>query len=171
MCRLLRFQRSPTKAFNLAGLHTSAAVVPNQQLRHKVWRALNTDEVAEPNAFAVQAAVAAFRCGAEWLDELREYLYRNKQLVKAFLEEHIPEIRLVPSEATYLLWLDCSAICTDSRKFAGFIRKTTGLYLSNGVQYGNGEQFLRLNIACPASLLTDGLHRLQKAAKTYNAIC
>ncbi len=161
---------SPTKAFNLAGLQTSAAVVPNQQLRHKVWRALNTDEVAEPNAFAVQAAVAAFRYGGAWLDELREYLYTSKQLVKAFLEEHIPSIRLVPSEATYLLWLDCSAVCTDAKDLAGAIRKTTGLYLSDGVQYGNGEQFLRLNIACPKVILTDGLHRLQKAIEAYAKI-
>ena len=77
---------SPTKAFNLAGLQTAAAVVPDKKLRHKVWRALNTDEVAEPNAFAVQAAVAAFERGGEWLDELRQYLYENKLLAREFIE-------------------------------------------------------------------------------------
>ena len=70
---------APTKAFNIAGLQTAAVIVPNPALRHKVWRALNTDEVAEPNAFAVQAAIAAFTKGEEWLDELRQYIFENKK--------------------------------------------------------------------------------------------
>ena len=71
---------APTKAFNLAGIQTAAVVVPDENLRHKMWRALNTDEVAEPNAFAVDAAVAAFTKGGPWLDALREYIAGNKQL-------------------------------------------------------------------------------------------
>lgn len=160
---------SPTKTFNLAGLQTSAAIVPNPKIRHKVWRALNTDECGEPNAFAVQAAVAAFEQGGAWLDELRQYLYENKQLVSSFLKAQIPQIRLVPSEATYLLWLDCSELHLNSKALADHIRKSTGLYLSNGVQFGNGEQFLRMNIACPKAMLTDGLNRLKKAVDLYNA--
>ena len=156
---------SPTKTFNIAGLQTSAVIVPNPKLRHKVWRALNTDECAEPNAFAVQAAVAAFRHGGAWLDELRQYLYANKTFVKDYLDANIPQIRLVPSEATYLLWLDCSALHLNSKALAAHIRKSTGLYLSHGEQFGNGEQFLRMNIACPRSLLADGMDRLSKAVK------
>lgn len=152
---------APTKAFNLAGLQTSAVAVPNPILRHKVWRALNTDEVAEPNAFAVQAAVAAFTKGGEWLDELRTYLFRNKQLVAEFLADK--PVKLVPSKATYLLWLDCSALQRNSRELAADIRKRTGLYLSDGVQYGNGEAFLRMNIACPAERVRQGLALLEQA--------
>ena len=154
---------SPTKAFNLAGMQTAAAIVPDARLRHKVWRALNTDEVAEPNAFAVQAAVAAFTQGGEWLDEMRKYVYENKMLVKEFLRREIPRIRLVPSEATYLIWLDCSELGMDSKVLAEHIRRETGLFLSNGVQYGNGRDFLRMNIACPRKLVTDGLERLKRA--------
>lgn len=153
---------APTKAFNIAGIQTSAAYIPNRSLRWKIWRQLNTDEVGEPNVFAVQAAVAAFNEGGEWLDELRQYIYENKLAVKAYLEKNIPQIKLVPSEATYLLWLDCTALKMDSRELAKHIRKTTGLYLSNGTQYG-GEGFLRMNIACPKTLLNDGLERLRKA--------
>lgn len=156
---------APTKAFNLAGLQTSAAIVPDPQIRHKVWRGLNTDECGEPNAFAVQAAVAAFNHGGEWLDELRQYLYENKQIVKRFLAENISQISLVPSEATYLLWLDCSALNMNSKELADHIRKSAGLYLSNGVQFGNGEQFVRMNIACPRAVLTDGLNRFKKAVE------
>ncbi|MCH5204204.1 MAG: pyridoxal phosphate-dependent aminotransferase [Oscillospiraceae bacterium] len=157
---------APTKAFNLAGLQTAAAVVPNARLRHKVWRALNTDEVAEPNAFAVNAAIAAFTKGGEWLDELRQYIYENKMVVKGFLEKEIPRIRLVPSQATYLLWLDCSQLKMDSKALAEHIRKQTGLYLSNGVQFGNGENFLRMNIACPRQIVVEGLERLKRAVES-----
>ncbi len=156
---------APTKAFNLAGLQTSAAIVPNPQLCHKVWRGLNTDECGEPNAFAVQAAIAAFNHGGEWLDQLRQYLFDNKQLVKSFLSKNIPQIRLVPFNATYLLWLDCSELNMNSKELANRIRKSTGLYLSDGEQFGNGEQFLRMNIACPKTVLADGLNRLKKAVK------
>ncbi len=154
---------SPTKAFNLAGLHTSAVIVPDKHLRHKVWRGLNTDECGEPNAFSVQAAVAAFNSGGEWLDELRQYIYENKQIVREFLSENIPQIKLVNSHATYLLWLDCSALNMPSGELADHIRRSTGLYLSNGAQFGNGEHFLRMNTACPRTLLMDGLNRLNKA--------
>jgi len=156
---------SPTKAFNLAGLQTAAAAVPNARLRHKVWRALNTDEVAEPNAFAVQAAAAAFEKGGEWLDELRQYLYDNKQLVKEFIASKIPQIRLVPSDATYLLWLDCTSMSMTPKELAGHIRKSTGLYLSSGDIYGSRECFLRMNIACPRAMVRDGLERLLRAVR------
>lgn len=79
-------------------------------VRYKMWCALNTDEVAEPNAFAVEAAVAAFTKGEPWIDALREYLAENKRLVSEFLKKELPKIKAVPSEATYLLWLDCHAL-------------------------------------------------------------
>ena len=80
---------APTKAFNIAGMQTAAVVVPNDTLRHKVWRGLNTDEVAEPNVFAVDAAIAAFTKGEPWLNALREYIAENKKQVVAFLEKEI----------------------------------------------------------------------------------
>ena len=158
---------TPTKAFNLAGLQTAAAMVPNQNLRHKVWRALNTDEVAEPNAFAVTAAIAAFDKGEAWLDQFREYIHQNKQETVRYISKNIPSIHVVQSQATYLLWLDCSKFTSDSEVLANKIRSKTGLFLSNGVQYGeNGKTFLRMNIACPRSMLMDGLDRLRKALQT-----
>ena len=155
---------APTKTFNLAGIQTAGAMVPNPFLRHKVWRALNTDEVAEPNVFAMPAAVAAYTEGDEWLDALRAYLFENKQTVRRFLPERLPAVRLVPGEATYLLWLDCAAYTDDSARLAAEIRAKTGLYLSDGVQYGKGgETFLRMNIACPRARVLEGLERLYTA--------
>ena len=159
---------APTKAFNMAGLQTAAAIVPDEFLRHKVNRGLNTDEVAEPNAFAIWAAIAAFNEGGEWLDALREYIYENKLIVGTYVKDQLPQVKLVRSEATYLLWLDCTGICSNSEELADFIREKTGLYLSDGVQYGRtGEHFLRLNVACQKSRLMDGLLRLKRGIELY----
>lgn len=160
---------APTKCFNMAGLQTSAVIVPDEALRSRVNRGLNTDEVAEPGAFAIPAAVAAFNEGEQWLDELREYIFRNKQRVKEFAETELPAVRLVPSEATYLLWLDCGAFAEHrAKELARFIRESTGLYLSAGNQYGlGGDSFLRLNIACPRQVLEDGLCRLKNGIQNF----
>ena len=160
---------APTKCFNIAGLNTAAVVVPDKKLRHRVWRGLNTDEVAEPNAFAVQAAVAAFEEGEPWLNELNEYIYAGRQLVTEFLREQIPELKPVQSDATYLMWIDCSALCGDDcGDFVEALRDETGLRVSSGGQYGScGRQFLRLNIACPRARLEDGLQRLKQGAQNY----
>ena len=161
---------APTKTFNIAGVNTAAVMVPNPLLRHKMWRRLNTDEVAEPNIIAMEATIAAFNHGDEWLDQLREYIFGNVQLCEKYLRENIPEIKLVESEATYLLWLDCSSFCENSADLAEFIRQHSGLYLSDGVEYGQaGRQFLRLNIACPRAVVQDGLERLCKSIKAYGS--
>ncbi len=159
---------APTKAFNLAGLQTAAVAVPNPNLRHKVWRGLNTDEVAEPNSFAVEAAVAAFTKGEAWLDELREYIQENKNFAEDFLKKEVPQMKQVPSQATYLLWLDCREMLGCAAEFTQYLREHTGLYLSEGQQYGeSGCSFIRMNIACPRSRLEDGMKRLAKGARSY----
>ncbi len=159
---------APTKAFNLAGLQTAAVAVPNPNLRHKVWRGLNTDEVAEPNSFAVEAAVAAFTKGEAWLDDLREYIQKNKNFAEDFLKKEVPQMKQVPSQATYLLWLDCQEMYGYAAEFTQYLREHTGLYLSEGKQYGeNGSSFIRMNIACSHSRLEDGLKRLAEGARSY----
>ncbi len=159
---------APTKTFNLAGLQTAAVMVPNPVLRHKLWRGLNTDEVAEPNVFAVGGAVAAFNQGEDWLEELRVYLADNKSQVRRFVEERLPEIKVVPSQATYLLWLDCSRITEDAGELAKFIRSDSGLYLTEGQEYGAcGKRFIRMNPACPRQRLLEGLERLERSVKKY----
>lgn len=162
---------APTKTFNLAGLQTAAVCIPNPVIRHKVWRGLNTDEVAEPNAFAMAATIAAFEHGEEWLEELRNYIYDNKQYAEAFLRKELPMLHLVSSEATYLLWIDCGKVGIGSEELANRLRETTGLYLCEGVEYGlPGDSFLRMNIACPRIRLADGLARLQRGIHSIGKI-
>jgi len=155
---------APTKAFNIAGMQTSAVVIPNKFIRHKVWRALNTDEVAEPNAFAQVVTVAAFNEGGQWLDEMRQYVFDNRKRVEEFVAAEIPEISVVKGDATYLVWIDISKLGKSSDEVASFIRKETGLYVTEGLEYGEaGRYFLRMNVACTKSTLEDGLSRLKKA--------
>ena len=160
---------APTKTFNLAGIQTSAIYVHDPVLRHKICRAINTDEVAEPNAFAAIAAIAAFERGGEWADEMNAYVAKNRKTVGEFLKDRLPCVKLVPGDATYLLWLDISSV-GKSGEVAPFIRKETGLFVTAGNVYGsNGEYFLRMNVACPRSLLTDGLGRLCAGVNAYLA--
>ena len=159
---------APTKAFNLAGLQTAALYIPHPTLRERICSAIEKDEISMPNSFAAAAAIAAFTKGRAWLEELNEYLYRNKQIVRDFLHQEIPQIKLVWGDATYLLWLECASITTDSIKLASQIRKYTGLYVMAGSYYGKGgESFLRMNIACPQSQLLDGLERLKQAVLRF----
>lgn len=154
---------APTKAFNLAGIQTAAVIIPDPVLRHRVNRGLNTDEVAEPNVFAAIAPAAAFGHGGAWLDELRTYLWKNREFAEQFIKEQIPYVSPVEAEATYLLWLDCRKLQTDLSQLCQFIRKDSGLYVSDGREYRNGDGFLRMNLACPRIRLEDGLRRLKKS--------
>ncbi len=154
---------APTKAFNIAGIQTAAVYAENDRLFSRINRAINTDEVAEPNCFAVDAAIAAFTQGGEWLDALRSYIYGNKTEVVSFIGKNIPSLSVSVNDSTYLLWIDVSRFGMRSDAFADSVRKNSGLYLSSGSQYrGDGSDYVRMNVACPRSVLRDGLERLLK---------
>lgn len=159
---------APTKAFNLAGLQTSCIIVPNEHLRSMVWRGINTDEVAEPNSFSIVASIAAFEKGKQWLQEMCMYVECNKQKAISFIQNELPLLHVVESEATYLLWIDCSCVCEDDVTFVEYIREHTGLYVSNGSEYGQcGKAFIRMNIACPSLRMLEGLKRLKQGVMSY----
>ena len=155
---------APTKTFNIAGIQTAAVIVPDKNLRHKMWRRINTDEVGEGNCFAVTAVESAFtKEGGEWLDALREYVFENRKVAEEFIRKNIPSLRVIPSSATYLMWVDCSAVTEDADQFVDFLEKEAKLMLNSGVEFGgSGKRFVRINLACPRAMLEDGLLRLQK---------
>ena len=158
---------SPTKTFNLAGLHTSYIYISNPYLKHKVWRAINTDEVAEANIFAVTGATAAFTYGDAWLDELREYIYQNKLDFINMVEKELP-VHIIRSNATYLLWVDCSKICSDTVELVDFIKAETGLRVTAGKVYGEcGKTFIRVNIATQNVRVKEGAKRFIEGIKAY----
>ena len=163
---------APTKCFGIPGINSAAVIVPDEGIRQRMDRALNTDEVAEPNAFAVDATIAAFSDeGWEWLSELREYIEENKSYVYDYIEKELPEVKAVRQDATYLMWLDVSSYTDESTKLQKFIREKTGLFVSTGEIYGGeGNRFLRLNVACPRSRVEDGLNRLKQGLNAYASL-
>ena len=159
---------SASKAFNIAGVQSAAVFVPNPKLRKIAVRGLNSYEIAEPNCFAVDATVAAFTKGEDWLEELRLYVAENRQIACDFLQKNAPKLHLVQAEATYLLWIDCAQITSNTDDLTEFLRENSGLILSTGSQYrGNGQYFLRMNLACSHDRLLDGLKRLVSGLQAY----
>ena len=157
---------SPTKAFNLAGVLTSAVFAANPELRELAREALRSDGVNAANSFAVPATVSAFTAGGAWLDELRAYVWGNRRLVEETLARELPAAKVVPGQATYLLWVDVSALTDNVEDFTKRLREDTGLFVIPGTWYGKpGEGFFRWNIACPRSMVEDALSRLVAFAR------
>lgn len=152
-----------SKTFNIAGLQSACLIIPNENLRKNVDRGLNNDEVAEPNFFSMEANIAAFTNGDLWVDELREYIFVNKRYFYNFIKEHLPNLHVIEGHATYLVFVDISYYSNDSVKFCKELREKTGLYVSDGEEYGkNAKSFFRINLATSMANVKDGCQRLQK---------
>lgn len=162
---------SPSKTFNVAALHAATVIIPNEALRNKVNRGINTDELGEPNLLAIPGTIAAYTKAGRWVHELREQIRTNYETVTSFCESNIPDVTVVPSTATYLVWIDVSKLTSDSAQLESFIRQETGLYVSAGTVYGgNGNLFLRMNIASPTSMVADGLQRLKNGVAQFKQV-
>jgi len=152
---------APSKTFNIAGLHVANIHVADEILRNKIDKAININEVCDINSFAVDALTAAYNEGEEWLEQLKIYLYDNYLYLKDFLEKHLPQFPVLTLEATYLVWVDCSAVHQSSTDIAKMLLEKENLWVNAGTMYGEGgENFIRINIACPRELLEKGLNRL-----------
>lgn len=159
---------SPTKTFNLAQLHASTIIAPDENIRARVERALSIDDQIEPGILSVDGTIAAYTKGHEWLDGLKHYVSDNRQLLSDYVAKNIPELSVIKSDATYLAWIDCTKVTNDSAELNDFIRQETGLYLAEGTKYrGNGNQFLRMNLATNKSRVQDGLERLERGVHQY----
>lgn len=149
---------SPSKAFNIAGLQIANIVASDDDVRARIDRAINDNEVCDVNPFGVAATIAAYGQGAAWLDELRDYLWQNWLVVRDFFASTLPAFGLTPLESTYLVWIDCRHTGIDSTRLSALLIEG-GVALSPGSIYGD-DGFMRLNIACPRSRLLEGLRRI-----------
>lgn len=153
---------SPSKSFNIAGLQIANIIAAEPTIRQRVDKAINVHEVCDVNPFGVEALIAAYTQGEQWLDDLRDYLYGNYQFVAAFLTQHLPELTLTQQEATYLAWIDCRNLKLTSHEISQLLKEKGHLHISEGTIYGDfGEGYIRLNMACPRRVLEDGLNRLK----------
>ena len=157
---------APSKVFNLAGLHSAVTVVNNPKIKEKVQKAFYHDDIGEPNYFSVPATITAYTKGADYVNQLNEYLLNNKKYVKEFLKRSLPNVKYVSGQATYLLWLDISYYGIPSDIFAKELREQTGLFINDGLHYGpNGGKFIRINIATNLNNVKDGMNRLYSYLK------
>lgn len=157
---------SPSKAFNLAGLQIANIISANTDIRMKIDKAININEVCDVNPFGVEALMAAYTDGEEWLEELKQYLFANYNYLRAYFEEYLPEFPVSMLEGTYLVWVDCSVLNQSSDEIVKTLLKRVKLWVNEGSLYGEiGEGFIRINIACPRQQLIEGLNRLRRALK------
>ncbi|MDR1668046.1 MAG: pyridoxal phosphate-dependent aminotransferase [Bacteroidales bacterium] len=155
---------SPSKTFNLAGLHASNIFVAHPDLRKKIRQALHANGIDENNSFAADSLIAAYNESEEWLKQLLDYLYNNYLYLRAYCAEHFPQLYVLPLQATYLAWVDCTALQRSSRELSQMLLEKGKVWFNPGTMYGaNGEGFLRINIACPRALLQEGLERMRQA--------
>ena len=152
---------SPSKAFNIAGLQIANIIAPDEETRARIDKAININEVCDVNPFGVIATIAAYNDGEEWLSQLLAYIKGNYDYMKDYCERHLPEFPIAKLEATYLVWMDCTALGLKSEALEEKLIEDVSLWLNAGTMYGahDGEGYMRWNIACPRTLLEEGLER------------
>ncbi len=151
---------SPSKAFNIAGLQIANIVTFDADLRRRIDKAININEVCDVNPFGVAATIAAYNEGEEWLNQLVDYLHGNYEAMAEFCRRELPEFPITRLEGTYLVWMDCSSLGMPSDALEHALLDDARLWLNAGTMYGaEGEGYMRWNIACPRSVMLDGLNR------------
>lgn len=161
---------APTKAFNMAGVVSSWAVVVNDKLRNKFFHWLEASELCEATMFAPVATVAAFTHGEEWRKEMLSYVEGNIDFIIDYCKQYIPQIHPVRPQASYLLWLDCRGLGITHPELIDLFEKKAGLALNQGAMFGKeGEGFMRLNVGCPRATLQQALEQLRKAVEELKA--
>ena len=151
---------SPSKAFNIAGLQIANIVAFDNELRSRIDKAININEVCDVNPFGVAATIAAYNEGEEWLNQLVDYLHGNYEAMAEFCRRELAEFPITRLEGTYLVWMDCSSLGMSSDALEHALLDDARLWLNAGTMYGaEGEGYMRWNIACPRSVMLDGLNR------------
>lgn len=155
---------APSKTFNIAGVVSSYAIIPDKALREKFFAYLDARELNGGSIFAFEATKAAYTQGAEWLRQMVAYLVGNLEFVARYIHEQIPQIRVYPPEASFLVWLDCRALGLSQEALVSLFLNDAGLALNDGAIFGpGGEGHMRLNIGCPRQTLETALNKLREA--------
>ena len=155
---------APSKTFNIPGLGLSCVIAPNAAHRHAIQQTFDMLHVGNTNPFSIVAFEAAYRGGEAWLDSLLVYLQGNRDFVYDYVAQHLPVIKVIQAQGTYLLWLDCRGLGLNDVKLRGFFVREVRVGMNPGFGFGkNGSGFMRLNIASPRHVIAEALARLSKA--------
>ncbi|PQF19614.1 MalY/PatB family protein [Enterococcus mundtii] len=164
LSRLLITFTSATKTFNLAAIKNSMVFIKDQDLKNRFTKQLEKNQHQGINTFGLLGTQAAYETGEEWLNELLVYLEENVQEVITFFTKHLPDVKVMKPEGTYLIWLDFSAYTDDDRLLEKKLIEKGRVVLNPGISFGpSGHCHMRLNVACPRSVLKEGLLRIQRA--------
>ncbi len=157
---------APSKTFNLAGLSTSSMIIPDPVLMERYRKTLVGLHLHLGNIFGNVASEAAYTHGQGWVDELMRYIEGNVDLVVVFCRDHLPQIKPVRPEATYMIWLDCRSMGLDGAGLQEFFVRKAGVGMNEGSRFGpGGEGFMRMNLACPRSVVEKALRQIESAIK------
>lgn len=155
---------APSKTFNIAGIVSSYAIIPDEQIRNTFYSFMEAGEFCSGTIFAYTATIAAYTYGAEWLQQMRMYVMENVRFVDEFLKLQIPKIKIYPPQASFLIWLDCRGLQMSQQELVELFRDKAGLALNDGSMFGpGGEGHMRLNVGCPRSVLEKAMNALKKA--------
>lgn len=154
---------SPTKSFNIAGLQIANIITSNAEDRQKIDRAININEVCDVNPFGVIALQAAYNEGEDWIDQLNAYLWENYQALKTFFKDNLPQLEVIDLEGTYLVWVNVRETGMTGNELTDKLLKEGKVFVNRGTMYGEttGEDYIRINIAMPRSLMLEGLKRMK----------
>lgn len=157
---------APSKTFNIAGIVSSYCIVPNEELRNRLFSWMAANELDEPHIFAPIATMAAFNEGEEWRRQMLHYIEGNIMFVEDYLKENIPQIKPLRPQASFLVWLDCRGLRLQHDALVHLFVDEAGLALNDGEMFGKGgEGFMRMNIASPRAVLREALGRLKDAVE------
>lgn len=155
---------SPSKTFNIAGLQVSNIFIPNDEIRKKFEKQTAASGYSQLNVMGLAAAKAAYEHGEEWYRAMHKYVRENIEYTKQFIEENLPDIKIVETQGTYLMWLDFRKLGFSECELEDLIINKAKLWLDSGKIFGkSGQGFQRINVACPRKTLQEALQRLRKA--------
>lgn len=155
---------APSKTFNIAGLQVSNIFIPDNKLRHQFKRQIAASGYSQLNAVGLAACEAAYRHGEEWYKAVFAYIRENISYTEEFLKQHIPQVKMLRPEGTYLVWMDFRSLGLSNRELEDLIIHKAGLWLDSGAIFGAaGEGFQRINVACPRKTLKTALEKLKAA--------
>lgn len=158
---------APSKTFNIAGVVSSYAIIPNEALRKEFFAFMDATELDYPSIFSIEATMAAYRKGASWRRQMLRYVEGNISYAEGYLAHCIPQIKAMHPQASFLIWLDCRALGMTQKQLMFFLKRKAGLYLNDGTMFGpEGEGFVRLNVGCPRSVLRKALDQLAAAVNS-----
>lgn len=156
---------SPSKSFNIAGLQIANIICSNKEVRRKIRKTINVNEICDVNPLGVEALIAAYNHSEDWIMQLNQYIWQNYNILKEFFIKNMPNLLVTKLEGTYLVWVNIKSTGKTSDEITKLILQKGKVRVNSGTMYSQtyGEEFIRINIACPKQQLINALEGIKKA--------